>query len=193
MNRIALCLFMAIKFVYFVLCHLGWGRVWTRVYDPPMTFTILSGRWVGNTGCPAKSSTKGGHPNSHTYITYMYILLIQCAWRRNVIFTVVYWSEHAQSVSYYSRVALSHCYLDLIRDPHFMVGWEVVLQKAYVNHMMKKKTEVLETEVQEWMKDQAREGWWWEDHSSMTALKEACCNRRDGDQDPENDAGVNHH
>jgi hypothetical protein len=32
------------------------------VYDPPMTFTILSGRWVGNTGCPAKSSTKGGHP-----------------------------------------------------------------------------------------------------------------------------------
>jgi hypothetical protein len=33
------------------------------VYDPPMTFTILSGRWVGNTGCPAKSSTKGGHPN----------------------------------------------------------------------------------------------------------------------------------
>jgi hypothetical protein len=33
------------------------------VRDPPMTFTILSGRWVGNTGCPAKSSTKGGHPN----------------------------------------------------------------------------------------------------------------------------------
>jgi hypothetical protein len=32
------------------------------VYDLPMTFTILSGRWVGNTGCPAKSSTKGGHP-----------------------------------------------------------------------------------------------------------------------------------
>jgi hypothetical protein len=25
----------------------------------------LSGRWVGNTGCPAKSSTKGGHPNRH--------------------------------------------------------------------------------------------------------------------------------
>jgi hypothetical protein len=24
------------------------------VYDPPMTFTILSGRWVGNIGCPAK-------------------------------------------------------------------------------------------------------------------------------------------
>jgi hypothetical protein len=33
------------------------------VYDPLMTFTILSGRWVGNTGCPAKSSTKGGHPS----------------------------------------------------------------------------------------------------------------------------------
>jgi hypothetical protein len=32
------------------------------VYDPPMTFTILSGRWVANTGCPAKSSMKGGHP-----------------------------------------------------------------------------------------------------------------------------------
>jgi hypothetical protein len=32
------------------------------VYDPTMTFTILSGRWVGNTGCPAKSLTKGGHP-----------------------------------------------------------------------------------------------------------------------------------
>jgi hypothetical protein len=32
------------------------------VYDPPMPFTILSGRWVGDTGCPAKSSTKGGHP-----------------------------------------------------------------------------------------------------------------------------------
>jgi hypothetical protein len=62
MNCISLCLFMAIKFVYFVLCHLGWGRVWTWVYDPPTTFTILSGRWVGNTGCPAKSSSKGGHP-----------------------------------------------------------------------------------------------------------------------------------
>jgi hypothetical protein len=62
MNRISLHSFMAIKFVYFVLCHLGWGRVWTRVYNPPMTFTILLGRWVGNTGCPAKSSTKGGHP-----------------------------------------------------------------------------------------------------------------------------------
>jgi hypothetical protein len=33
------------------------------VYDPPMTFTMLSGRCVGNTGCPAKSSTKGGHPS----------------------------------------------------------------------------------------------------------------------------------
>jgi hypothetical protein len=32
------------------------------VYDPPMTFTILSGRWVGNAGCPAKSCSKGGHP-----------------------------------------------------------------------------------------------------------------------------------
>jgi hypothetical protein len=29
------------------------------VYDPPMTFAILSGRWVGDTGCPTKSSTKG--------------------------------------------------------------------------------------------------------------------------------------
>jgi hypothetical protein len=64
MNRISLCLFMAIRFVYLVLCHLGWGRVWTWVYDPPMTFMILSGRRVGNTGCPAKSSTKGGHPNT---------------------------------------------------------------------------------------------------------------------------------
>jgi hypothetical protein len=63
MNRISLCLFMAIKFVYFVLCHFGRGRVWRWVCDPPMTFTILSGRWVGNTGCPVKSSTKGGHPN----------------------------------------------------------------------------------------------------------------------------------
>jgi hypothetical protein len=32
------------------------------VNDPPMTFIILLGRWVGNTGCPTKSSTKGGHP-----------------------------------------------------------------------------------------------------------------------------------
>jgi hypothetical protein len=38
------------------------------VYDPPMTFTILSGRWVGNTGCLAKSSTKGGHPKGHQSI-----------------------------------------------------------------------------------------------------------------------------
>jgi hypothetical protein len=60
MNRISLCLFMAIKFVYFVLYHLGLGRVFMWVYDPLMTFTFLSGRWV--TGCPAKSSTKGGHP-----------------------------------------------------------------------------------------------------------------------------------
>jgi hypothetical protein len=59
MNRISLCLFMAIKFVHFVSCHEERGRVWTWVYDPPMTFTILSGMWVGNTGCPAKSSTKG--------------------------------------------------------------------------------------------------------------------------------------
>jgi hypothetical protein len=34
------------------------------VYDPPMTFTILSGRWVGNTGCPANSTTKVGRPNN---------------------------------------------------------------------------------------------------------------------------------
>jgi hypothetical protein len=40
--------------------------VWTWVYDSPMTFTILSGRWVGNTGCPAKSSTKGGHPKLYS-------------------------------------------------------------------------------------------------------------------------------
>jgi hypothetical protein len=33
------------------------------VYDPPMTSTIPLGRWVGNTGCPAKSSTKCGHPS----------------------------------------------------------------------------------------------------------------------------------
>jgi hypothetical protein len=33
------------------------------VYDSLMTFTILWGRLVGNTGCPAKSSTKGGHPS----------------------------------------------------------------------------------------------------------------------------------
>jgi hypothetical protein len=36
------------------------------VYDPPVTFTILLGRWVGNTGCPAKSLTKGGHPKYST-------------------------------------------------------------------------------------------------------------------------------
>jgi hypothetical protein len=39
------------------------------VYDLPMTFTILSGRWVGNTGCTAKSSTKGGHPTSKVSTT----------------------------------------------------------------------------------------------------------------------------
>jgi hypothetical protein len=33
------------------------------VYDSPMTFMILSDRWVSNTGCPAKSSMKGGHPS----------------------------------------------------------------------------------------------------------------------------------
>jgi hypothetical protein len=27
-----------------------------NIYDP-------IGRWVGNTGCPAKSSAKGGHPS----------------------------------------------------------------------------------------------------------------------------------
>jgi hypothetical protein len=64
-NSISLYLFMAIKLVYFVSCHLGGGRVWMWVYDLPMTFTILSGRWVGNTGCPAKLSTKGGHPTAH--------------------------------------------------------------------------------------------------------------------------------
>jgi hypothetical protein len=67
MNRISLCLFVAIKFVYFVLCHLGRRRVWTWVYDPPIIFTILSGRWVGNTGCPPKSSTKGGHATCLTF------------------------------------------------------------------------------------------------------------------------------
>jgi hypothetical protein len=40
------------------------------VYDPPMTFTILRGSWVGNTGCPAKSSTKGGHPSLHGVTTW---------------------------------------------------------------------------------------------------------------------------
>jgi hypothetical protein len=37
------------------------------VYDPSVTFTILSGRWVGNTGCPAKSSTKGGQPRKRIW------------------------------------------------------------------------------------------------------------------------------
>jgi hypothetical protein len=36
------------------------------VYDRPMTFTILSGRWGGNTRCPAKSFTKGGYPSSNS-------------------------------------------------------------------------------------------------------------------------------
>jgi hypothetical protein len=67
MNRISLCLFIATKFVYFVLCHLGWGKVWMWVYDLPMTFTVLSGRLLGNTGCPAKSSTKGGHRRSTSW------------------------------------------------------------------------------------------------------------------------------
>jgi hypothetical protein len=64
------------KFVYFVLRHLGWGRVWTWVYDPPMTFTILSGRWVGDTGCTAKSSTEGlGVPQNRRrkVVTLMHI------------------------------------------------------------------------------------------------------------------------
>jgi hypothetical protein len=28
------------------------------MYEPSMTFTILSGRWVGDSGCPAKSSIR---------------------------------------------------------------------------------------------------------------------------------------
>jgi hypothetical protein len=40
------------------------------VYDPPMTFTILSGRLVDNTGCPPKSSTKGGHPTEYLQIKH---------------------------------------------------------------------------------------------------------------------------
>jgi hypothetical protein len=42
------------------------------VYDPQMTFTILSGRWVGHTGCPVKSSTKSGHPTYSTKSTEDY-------------------------------------------------------------------------------------------------------------------------
>jgi hypothetical protein len=41
MNRVSLCLFMAIKFIYFVLRHLGRGRVmdvgvrsYNDIYDP---------------------------------------------------------------------------------------------------------------------------------------------------------------
>jgi hypothetical protein len=42
------------------------------VYDLPMTFMIPSGRWVGLTGCPAKSSTKGGHPTGEVgRVSYM--------------------------------------------------------------------------------------------------------------------------
>jgi hypothetical protein len=78
MNRISLCLFIAIKFLYFVLCYLGWGRVWTWVYDSPMTFTILSGTWVGNTGCPAKSSTKSGHPILRRFVTMVDSLQDHC-------------------------------------------------------------------------------------------------------------------
>jgi hypothetical protein len=70
MNHISLSLFMAIKLEYFVLCHLGRGRVWTWMYNPPMRFTILSDRWVGNTGCPAKSSTKGGHPSRSATMSF---------------------------------------------------------------------------------------------------------------------------
>jgi hypothetical protein len=70
------------------------------VHDPPMTFTILSGRWDGNTGCPAKSPTKGGNPNldiitgrdGHTYIgiilgqngcLYIVILMARDGWIYN--------------------------------------------------------------------------------------------------------------
>jgi hypothetical protein len=79
MNRVSLRLFKAMKFVYFVLCHLGWGRVWTWVYDPPMTFTILSGRLVGDTGCPAKTSAKGGHPR---WVSNWRFLSVEEHWTR---------------------------------------------------------------------------------------------------------------
>jgi hypothetical protein len=46
------------------------------VYDPPMTFTILSGRWVGNTGCPAKSSSKGGHPKWQAHVNMVINLCV---------------------------------------------------------------------------------------------------------------------
>jgi hypothetical protein len=68
MNRMSLCLFMATKFVF---CFMPFRvREGMDVGVPPMTFTILSGRWVGNTGCPAKSSTKGGHPIPYTNINF---------------------------------------------------------------------------------------------------------------------------
>jgi hypothetical protein len=41
------------------------------VHDLPMTFTILSSRWVGDTGCPTKSSTKGGHPIYRMHTDFM--------------------------------------------------------------------------------------------------------------------------
>jgi hypothetical protein len=46
-------------------------------------FTILLGRWIGNTGCPAKSLMKGGHSTHSTggYFQYLYGLSnIQCRW-----------------------------------------------------------------------------------------------------------------
>jgi hypothetical protein len=58
MNRISLCLFMAIKFVYFFMPFRVREGMDVGVRSSN-AFTILSGRWVGNTGCPAKSSTKG--------------------------------------------------------------------------------------------------------------------------------------
>jgi hypothetical protein len=41
------------------------------MYDPPMTFTILSGRWVGNTGCPTKLSTKDVLHDSRSFSRMM--------------------------------------------------------------------------------------------------------------------------
>jgi hypothetical protein len=61
------------------------------VYDPPMTLTILSGRWVGNTGCPAKSSTKGGHPSLYLIISVSFNK------KRNVKLVGVYFCEHAST------------------------------------------------------------------------------------------------
>jgi hypothetical protein len=59
------------------------------VYDPPMICTILSGRWVGNTVCPAKSSTKGGHPNSDncggmSWCHFTQTLIISVSYRSDV-------------------------------------------------------------------------------------------------------------